>query len=380
MIYTIPYLVLAILLGGAALLNTTNSHPAIKKYTTIFSIVIFLFFFGFRGFILSDWINYYPFFYECTFDDLISFGEKFGEFYEPGFVLLNLVCKSIFEDFHFFIFIHTVILMSLLLNFLRHRTDNIPLALLLFYSFDGIGIVTNLLRNIIAILIFLNALQFIEKRKPIPYFACCLLAVSFHTSAILYFPLYFFFHKTCNKWLYLGIFIACNIIFLGHISIVVAIVSLLGLDESFAIKVKAYTEFYDASTGISIGYLERLMTGTLVFLYYDKLQEVRKNNAVFINGIIAYFIMYFFLSEFDVLSKRMSYLFSYGYWIIWMDLIKSFAIENNKRLFALFIFLYCLLRVAGTAYLPDFDYENVLFGSQSYQERLFFHNKTYEGN
>ncbi len=378
MIYSIPYIILIAFLGLFAFLYENITDETIRKRLIVISIIIFFVFFGFRGFILSDWIIYYQFFYNCTIDDVLSF-QIDSSYFEPGFTLLTLLCKSIFNNYHFFVFIITLIDTLLLLRFFRKRVDNIPLALMIYIVFEGLVISTNLMRNSIAILLFINALQYLEERKPLQYFAICLLALSFHTSSIVYFPLYFFFHKSCNKWGYLSIFILCNIIFICHFSIVVHIITLLGFDEVFTQRVKVYTELYDSASIISIGYIERLFTGFLVFFYYNKLKEIRKDNAVFINGIIAYFIMFFVLSEFQVMSKRFATLFAYGYWIIWIDLIKCFAYENNKRLFQAFIFIYCLLRIAGSTYLPDFDYDNVLFGIKSYQERLYIHNRTYEG-
>jgi hypothetical protein len=32
----------------------------------------------------------------------------------------------------------------------------------------------------------------------------------------------------------------------------------------------------------------------------------------------------------------------------------------------------------GSAYLPDFQYDNLIFGIKSYQERLYIHNKTFK--
>jgi hypothetical protein len=94
--------------------------------------------------------------------------------------------------------------------------------------------------------------------------------------------------------------------------------------------------------------------------------------------MIAYFVLFFFFNEFEVLSKRFATLFVFGYWIVWYDLIKCFSIDNNRRLFKIFIVLYCSLRMAGTCHFPDYDYENILFGAQEYQERLYFHNRTFE--
>lgn len=235
------------------------------------------------------------------------------------------------------------------------------------------------MRNSIAILLFLNAIDYIEQRDAKKYFLCIAIAISFHVSALLYIPLYFFLHKKCNKWLYLSIFIFCNIVFIGKISLVSTTLNILGIDDSLSMKVRAYTEIYDKSTKISIGYLERLLTGSLIFCYYNKLIEVRKENIVFINAAIAYFMCFFLLSEFEILSKRLCALFAFGYWMLWMDLLKCFNIENNKKLFAVFISLYCILKIGSSTMLPDFKYENLLFGIQSYQERLYYHNRTFDG-
>lgn len=345
----------------------------------LIAVVGFLVFFGFRGFILSDWIFYYSFFYDCSFDEIFSYTPTEQGKYEPGFTLLTLLCRSIFRDYQFFVFVCCAIDTALLLRFFRRRVNNLPLCLLIYVVFEGLTMSTNLMRNSIAVFIFLNALQYIEERRPLPYFALVLLACTFHITSVFYLPLYFFLHRKLNRWVYLAIFLACNAIFLLHISLVSSVLSVVGF-EDFSTRIRAYTEFYDEATGLSVGYLERLMTGMLVFLYMDKLRAMRPGNNIYINALLIYLIMFFALSEFQVLSKRMCVLFAFGYWIIWIDLIRCFTYKGNRILFTAFVYLYCILRMAGSAYLPDFKYDNVLFGADSYQERLYMHNKTFQGD
>lgn len=377
MIYSIPYIILVCFFGICAYIYEHFEEETHQRNIVILTICVFFVFFGFRGYILSDWTSYYPMFYECSSDDITDF--KIGNV-EPGYILLNLICRSVFADFQFFVFVCTLINTTLLLLFLRERTKNIPLMLMLFVSFEGLIIMTNLMRNSIAILIFINSIKFIENRKPFAYFSMCLLALSFHTSSLIYFPLYFFFHLKCNKWVYLFVFFACNFIFLYKISVFLSVASLLGVDELFAKRIELYTEDYSKVTPLSIGYLERLLTGGLIFAYFDKLKDIRKENVVFINAIMTYFILYFFFSEFDVISKRFATLFVFGYWIIWYDLIRCFSITNNRLLFQSFIFIYCALKMMGTCNHPDYDYDNILLGAKSYEERLYLYNKNYVGN
>lgn len=374
----LPYVLLIAFLSGCSIIYNNQESETIKKQITLVAIAVFFVFFAFRGFILSDWIIYYSYFYNCSFYDITEYTLGSSTHWEPGFTMLNLICKSIFKDYFFFQFVVCAIDTCLLLYFFRKYVKNISLALILYLTFEGLVISTNLMRNSIAICIYINAIPYLYKRKSLPYFLICTLSLSFHISSLIYFPLYFFFHRKLNKWGFLVIFLACNIVFLSRISIFLTIASALGIDQQFAIRVKAYTESYNASTGISIGYIERLLTGTLVFLYYNKLHAIRKENAIFINSLTAYLFMFFFLSEFSVLSKRFATLFAFGYWIIWIDLIQCFYYQNNKRLFKCFVYIYCMLRMAGSTYLPDFQYDNLLFGIKTYQERLYIHNKTFE--
>lgn len=360
---------------------TTEYRPFTRRqlYCTAIAVAGFLIFFGFRGFILSDWVSYYPFFHDCALEDILSFDITEQGKMEPGFVILTVACRALFDDFHFYVFVCCLITTGLLLRFFRRRINNIPLCLLIYITFEGLVISTNLMRNSIAICIFLNALPFIEKRKPIQYFALILLACTFHFTSVFFFPLYFFLHRRLNRWVFLGIFLLCNAIFLLHINIVSTALSVAGLEE-FSTRIRAYTELLDQSTGISLGYLERLMTGTLAFLFLDKLRAMRPNSDIYINGLLLYLIMFFALSEFQVLSKRMCTLFAFGYWVIWIDLIRCFSVRGNRYLFIGFIYIYCILRMMGSAYLPDFKYDNVLFGADTYQHRLYMHNKTFQEN
>ena len=381
MIYSIPYVLLLLLYGFLAVYSYNNrDDEAVKHKIGVWCVIIFIFFFGLRGFIYDDWINYLPAFQLCDFSyiNFNIFENNYNWTFEPGFTLLMCLCKAIVNDYQFLVFVTTVINTLLLYNFLRDRIDNIPVGFILFLSFGGLGMTTNLMRNSIAIMIFLNALIYLESRKPLQYFGLCLLSLSFHVSALAYFPLYFFFHYKCNKWIYLGLFIIGNVVFVLHIPVFLNIVSVLLGDSEGRIQtmVNVYTSGqFDEMKTISIGYLERLLTGGLVFCYYNKLIEIREENKTFINIFICYFLTTFMLSEFGTISLRMSYLFMFAYWILWYDLVKCFSIENNRKLFLGFMFVYLLLKTVGQTNLITADYDNVLFGIKTYEERLYIHNR-----
>lgn len=378
MIYAIPYLVLIIILGFMAILIYQRHEDEVlcRKLTT-WGIVIYFVFFAFRGFINTDWLTYYNEFDKCSWDLLFNY--ELGKSREPGFLIFMLLCKSIFPSYHFLVFASTILNTILLVTFFRRYTDNVLLSLVIFLVFEGFMINANLMRNSTSIFIFLNALKYIESRKPLPYFSLCLLALSFHFSAIVYFPFYFFLHRSLNKWIYLGIFCVCVAIFVLHIPIFMGLLKLTGIGGVFIEnKVEVYSEISSAR-GFGMGFIERMVTGILVFCYYEKIRDIRPENKMFINSLIAFYLALFMFSEFAEISKRIYILFIYSYWIIWNDIIKCFYYERNRYLFCTFIGIYCLLKTATTLNEPIHEYDNLLMGKiKSYQERKYIFEKTFE--
>ena len=377
MIYAIPYVILVILLGFLAILiEQKKEDEAFTHKITLWGILIYFVFFAFRGFINTDWMTYYVEFDKCTWDLLFNY--EMGKSREPGFLIFMLLNKSLVPNFHFFVFTSTLLNTWLLLSFFRKYSDNLLIALVIYLVFEGFMINANLMRNSISIFIFLNAITYLQERRPLPYFGLCLLALSFHFSAIVYFPFYFFIHRKLNKWVYLTIFVICIMIFVLHIPIFLKLIKLTGIGGMFIDnKIDAYTELSTAR-GFGMGFIERLITGILVFCYYEKLYDARVENRIFINSLVAFFISIFLFSEFAEISKRIYILFIYAYWILWCDLIKCFYYDRNKILFSTFVGLYCIVKTATTLNAPIHEYDNLLFGIKSYQERKYIFQKTFE--
>ncbi len=374
---SLAYILLCLFFGCTALYHYCVETGEIRTRLNLLCIVVFFLFFGFRGFVGDDWQSYYVSFQTASWSELSLVPNNHWN-YEVGFSVLMFACKSIINDYQFFVLICSLVNTLLLSRFLLKRMSNVPLGLMLYICMGGLVMSTNLMRNSIAILIFVNALEYIEQRRPLPYLVMGVLAISFHTSATIYLPLYFFLHRNISKWVYLGVFLVGNAILLLHISLLLPLTELVGrlLNAQMLEKINDYTEMQDtAGFVLSIGYLERLFTGLLVFVYVDRLKMMRQENVVFINALLLYFVMIFMFSEFEEFSKRMSNLFIFAYWILWYDLIKTFSVMNNRRLFIGFIGIYCMMKLVGTASYVSWRYDSTLLGAKSYQERLFIYNR-----
>ncbi len=375
--YAWPYITLICFYGILALWYHYTNDATKKGIITSLCGVVFLVFFGFRGFCFYDWNVYYPSFQSIPAD--LQQALFNGHWYEPGFTVLVVICKSIYNNYHFFILICCFINTLLLLRFLHKYISNIPLGIIVFLCMGGLAIVTDLLRNSIAILIFMNAIEFIINRKPINYYVACIIAVLFHTSAILYLPLYLFLHKDWNKYIYAGIFVVGNMILLLKIPILISIVSLIAsfLDPTTREHIDEYTRLLPSSSfQISIGYIERLFTGILIFFFYDKLKNIQKG-PLFINCMTLFFIMYFALSEFKTISVRMSMLFAFAYIPIWIDFEKCIIAIRNKRLYLSMLCMYCLVKMYNSSNDIIYNYDNVLIEADTYNERKVIFQKNF---
>lgn len=366
----LPYLILVIIY--IVLSAVAYYRPQRRALTEILSVLIMVFFFGFRGFVSYDWTSYYPAFESLPDVETLFTKDWMKWGWEPGFILLAAVVKEVTHSYEFFILLCSVTDIILLTRFFKRYITILPLGFVMFCAMNGIGMFTDLVRNSLSICIFLNALPFIRQRKLIPYLGMCALAAMFHASAIAFVPLYFFLDRKLNIWVALGLFLAANVVYLFHIPILKSFISLfVGIIlPSTKLWIDNYLKM-DVVTGstLSIGYVERLLTAFLIFCYYGKLIEKRKS-PMFVNATLIFLLLFLLLSEFRTISMRSSLLFSFGYWIVWIDLISCFKYKNNKILFVSFICIYSLLKTYSNCSSPVMRYENILTGASTYNERL----------
>ena len=383
--YSLPYLLVLLTFAILALIyaqrQDIKDDEKLCTGISVIAISVFYVFFAFRGYVYSDWLSYSESFKNVEWEDIFSITNEKSKavIHEPGFTALMYICSLITREYAFLVIVITTIDTILFVRFLkRWHVRNIPFALMLFFTFEGVGLMFNALRNQIAIFIFINALEYIEKKKPIPYFALCFLALCFHASSVLYFPVYFFFGRKMNKWIFLGLILAFFAFYMSKISIVQTALKIMGMEGALGEKAVFYTENMTQVREFSpTGTLEKLGLTFLIFLFYEKFTK-EKTNIILINSLVLCYFFYYVFGEFRELSSRLALLFEYSYWVLWIRLTDIWSIQNNKRLFGGFFFLYCVYVTALSYKTPIQEYDNLLFGAKSQTERLKIYNKTVE--
>ena len=105
-------------------------------------------------------------------------------------------------------------------------------------------------------------------------------------------------------------FLILQIKFIGPLLLSVA----AAFGEIFVIMVKAYIqgEYLKVESALTIGYLERVIVGLIIYCYYDKLISLNKSNVVLINAFLIYFVSFALFREFEVACRRIVLLFVFS--------------------------------------------------------------------
>ena len=383
--YSIPYVTLLVCFAIMAVIYAQRCDREEDKdlcnCIVAISIGVFFVFFAFRGYAYTDWASYSEAYKNVSWKDILSItsSKQTAVIREPGFTLLMCICRIFSDEYAFLVVVITTIDTLLLIRFIKHwDIRNVPFVLMLFVAFQGVTVVFNLLRNQIAIFIFINLIEYIVEKKPIKYYLGCIITLCFHSSSLLYFPLYFVIGRKLNRWIFLFTFLFFFCFFMSKISLVSTVINLLNIGGIVAEKIVAYTEMFSGERIFSItGTIEKFLFVGLIFLFYEELTQKRRN-IILINCILINYFFYYMFAEFQMMSYRLFLLFQFPYWVLWIEMLDLVKIPNNKRLAAMFIFTLCFYIQINDYIEPVQEYDNLLLGGKSQAERLRIREKTLE--
>lgn len=378
--YSTPYIILTLIfLSFSAFQLGMPLEEKSRKYLNYILIIVYVLFFGFRGYIGWDWVNYDPFYKE-----LIPIGSKMNKSdFDLGFVFFSRIVKYFFVDYSSFLLLNSIINVTLLYIFFKKNlpTKYISLAFCAFIAFNGFLLEVELMRNIKSTLLFLISINYIAQRKPLRYFALIILAISFHWSAIFYLPLYFFLHKKIPLGVYAFIFIIGTLIYLFQIEYITPVVksAAMLLPEDISEKILNYlnASLFSRSYGFTFGFFERTIMSVLILLTYKTL-VTEKKNILFVNSYLIYIILFLFFSEITIVLTRVAGNFGYAYWIL-IPLIIKYNLRNSKPVLAV---LFALIIIGKIHILTNnvlYKYDSSLFADKKdYKERLIIYKKNYK--
>jgi hypothetical protein len=168
--------------------------------------LILIFLAGFRYKVGGDTLGYMAMWDELpTISDLKSF-DFMGAKYQPLWYIINAIAKSIYNDFTTFQFMHATFVNISIFVVIKRYSDYRFSAILAYYLISFLYFNCEILRESIAICIFLFAVPSLVEKKWIRYYLLVTIAIFIHLSSFcLYFlPLlsFSFTKKTSLKTIF----------------------------------------------------------------------------------------------------------------------------------------------------------------------------------
>jgi len=376
--YSLPYILLLLFfLGIAAIQLGLPIEEKSRRYINFLVVIVYVLFFGFRGFIGWDWTNYYSFFKNLNTSNLNGF--------ELGFVYYTYLIKSIFHTYQSFILINTITNIILLTIFFKRYLSEkyYALGIVIFITFSGFVLETDLMRNAKSILLFMISLKYIENKSFLKFLALNILGVLFHWSSLVLLPLYFFIQKPISLKLFLIVIVFGNIIFLFNIPYIKPIILFVSnfLGETIRAKISYYftNELYSKAYALSIGYFFRQFITIFVLFYYDRIIKCSKSGAIFINSFFIFIVFYLYFAEVSIAVQRLTIMFSYSFFILIPILFDLIIPVSTRYILMLILTTYMLIKISVLSNNILYRYDNSLFGEvQSYKDRMSTFDSNYK--
>ena len=191
---------------------------------------------GLRYYVGGDTFYYHEYFRRLV--DFNFFDFESTESYQPFFLIFMKIAKSIYNDFVIFQILHVLIINSVLFWFIRKNTRFIFSALFFCLLIFYINFSVEILRESLAVMIFLLNYKNLRDSNWFKYFLGVLLSSMFHLSAIFLLILPFIKFLNFNNLYVVLIFVVTVIL-----TQIQPLLDLLTLVQNIQEKITFYSEY-----------------------------------------------------------------------------------------------------------------------------------------
>lgn len=133
----------------------------------------------------------------------LSLSQMFVHKFEIGYVILCWLLERVFVSDRVLLVAVGMLVMLPFCRFFEEETENPMITLTAFLALGIYMHAITFWRQLIAMAILTRSFRYIRERRMIPFLLTVLAAMTFHRSAMVFFPLYFVYHVPINKWLLL---------------------------------------------------------------------------------------------------------------------------------------------------------------------------------
>lgn len=309
-----------------------------------------------------------------------------NQLYLPGWVFISTLCKSITNSYTLFKIVHSCIVNLIFADFIK-RNISLPYTGLLFYFivlyFD---LNFGLLRQALSISIFVFSLRYFCEDNLKKYFLCCLVALSFHESAIIVFLLPFLrFLKFNRRNLIILLILIFFISYFASFILQSFISYSFGTETSIG-RLNHYTQGVSDEVSFS---LSNIVFNIIIPTFLLAKLYKRINFNYFSLLAFGYIFIYLFAS-FVPIVYRLNFYFLPFYMMLWVEAVYyfvnklKFPMVSKVILSVCIIFSFCVFKkrlwfspIEGTKiphYATVYPYTSVLFEEKIPDREYIFSN------
>lgn len=338
-----------------------NSGKLTNRMLFFSSVLVLVFFGGLRYESGFDYLSY-----KNIYDNYTG-----GIPFEPAYCLLMYVFKFIVgTSFPYFLFFYTLLNILVKVLFFQKYFRYPCMLIFLYYPATYLIADFGVMRQAMAIGVFLWAIPAIKENKLLRYLLIWITACCFHYSALIFFPMYWINKLRINQKLFLFLFFAGFLFNYFQISRLIFTMSakvipgplgnLLDYMAGYGFVTENLLYFLRPSTLIGVGLIV-----IYSYAYRAEISLPDRNSLQYnIYSIYVWFFLIIkYLSSIEVIQKRGSYFYKLLEIFLFYFLLERLKEKELKIIFIIVLFLYGLLRLIDLS-LDEFSlgfYDNYRF-------------------
>ncbi|WP_186667716.1 EpsG family protein [Sporosarcina sp. BP05] len=300
--------------------------------------------------------------YEQWFSYYLSNSVRFDEYQDIGFALMVVTLQLFTDNPQSLFLVSALITISLVIKFIKNNTDIYDLGFFLFITLYLYYSGFNIMRQWIAISIFLYSLKYAFDKKYYKYILFVLLASSFHTSALLMLPLYFILNFKINKKNISILIIISSLLAFFFEELIVNLAKLLPF-----LNLSKYTLYFDSIYATSGGggwAYSVILIGTFILMYLNGSKyksNIKYGNQHF--SLMIFAAVFSLFAPYNMIFSRIQ-LFLMPIAIVCLPNLVKIQTPKQRVLMSFLIitlgllYMYRALIINGGEPLP---YDNILF-------------------
>lgn len=321
---------------------------------------------GLRYRVGGDTLTYIDYFDEYpTISELFNFDFSRAQF-KPLWYVYNAIIKFIWNDFAFFQIVQAIIVNTIVFWFFKKHVKYFFSAILLYYIGFYLYFNMEILREVLAICIFLLTFSLIQKKKYVEYYLYATIAFFFHYSAMLMFIVPILYIVKDISWkttliTAIGLFLLLSVVDVSPL-----LIKLLLGNDLLNMKFESYSSLDDKSNYIG---LITIIFPIILLMIVDKYHDIENENIPFKNLMFLYVQLTVFTAFFPAMFSRMSNFILPFYVVFILVSIEKFNFKIDKSIFSLrglavrlVLFWFVFMRI----YSLTKDTSDVMIGTRYY--------------